>query len=66
MKISMFFAPRNSFRLNKNQTPIFLSLKPNISKSFFDALKYLFYAFLMDIAEEMSGWWYIQSMSCHV
>lgn len=66
MKISMFSAQRKSLRLNKNQTDLFLSLKPNISKIFFDTWKYLFYSFLMDVAEEMSGWWCIQSMSCYV
>lgn len=37
MKISMFSAPRKSLRLNKNQNALFLTLKTNISKIFFDA-----------------------------
>lgn len=66
MKMSVFSAPRKSLRLNKDQTYFFMYLKLNISKSFFDDWKYLFYSFLMDTAEEMSEWWRIQSMSCHV
>lgn len=37
MKIPVFSAPRKSLRLNKNQIYFFMYLKPNISKSFFDA-----------------------------